>query len=41
MNKLFILVITIFITVSCSTNDSKVKTISDVESFFRESRARG
>ena len=29
MNKLFILVITIFITVSCSTNDSKVKTLHD------------
>jgi peptidyl-dipeptidase A len=36
MNKLFILVITIFITVSCSTNDSKVKTISDVESFLEK-----
>ncbi|MFL2725750.1 MAG: M2 family metallopeptidase [Gammaproteobacteria bacterium] len=36
MNKLFILVITIFITVSCSTNDPKVKTISDVESFLEK-----
>ena len=36
MNKLFILVITIFITVSCSNNDSKVKTISDVESFLEK-----
>ena len=34
MNKLFILVITILITVSCSTNDSKAKTISDVETFL-------
>ncbi len=36
MNKLFILVITIFITVSCTTNDPKVKTISDVESFLEK-----
>ena len=34
MNKLFILVTTILITVSCSTNDSKAKTISDVETFL-------
>ena len=36
MNKLFSLVISIFILVSCSSNDSEVKTISDVESFLEK-----
>tara|TARA_B100000795_G_scaffold74328_1_gene52678 strand:- start:21298 stop:23112 length:1815 start_codon:yes stop_codon:yes gene_type:complete len=36
MNKLFSLLITIFILVSCSSNDSEIKTISDVESFLEK-----
>ena len=36
MNKLFSLVISIFILASCSSSDSEIKTISDVESFLEK-----